>query len=155
MKPFLLLAGLLLATIPATAQTSEVSASANLPAAPALAPAAPDTLAAIHRLFAARRQRRNYIVGGTLVAAAGTAGLVVANRPAESGSSNTGGFGVLAPNNLDVAMVGIVTALVVPAEALLLGGWGHKYEQQVIATWQQQHQLPHAVKRRLKAQYFR
>ena len=153
MKPFLLLAGLLLAASPAPAQTASGPGPAPVPVA-APAPVAPDTLAAIHRLFAAKRRRSNLIVGGTLAAALGFAGVVVANRPAESSSSNGSGFGVVAPNNLDLAMVGIVTALVVPTEALLLGGWGPKYEQQVAAAWQQ-HQLPRAVERRLKARYFR
>ena len=154
MKPFLLLAGLLLAEGSAAAQTASVPGSASVQVA-APAPAAPDTLAAIHRLFAAKRRRGNFIVGGTLAAALGTAGVVVANRPTESSSSNGSGFGVMSPNNLDLAMVGIVTALVVQTEALLLGGWGAKYEQRVATAWQQQHQLPRAVKRRLKARYFR
>ncbi|MGI4759840.1 MAG: hypothetical protein ACRYF0_03980 [Janthinobacterium lividum] len=155
MKALLLLASLLLTGGSVAAQTAPVAASAGLTAAaPTARLAAPDTLAALHRLFATKRQRQGYIVGGTVVAAVGTAGLVVANRPAESGSSNGGEFGVVAPNNLDLAMVGVVAVPVVLAEALLLGGWGHKYEQRVIATWQQQHQLPRSVRRQLKPSYF-
>ena len=155
MKPLLLFAGLLLVGGPGAAQSSPGAAPAVLPTiAPSLRPAAPDTVTALHRLFAAKRRRQGYIVGGTAGAAVGAAGLVVAGRPTEPSSSNGGGLGVIAPNNLDLAMVGIVAVPVVLAEALLLGGWGHKYEQRVIATWQQQHQLPRAVKRRLKPRYF-
>jgi hypothetical protein len=153
MKPLLLLAGLLLAVGRAAAQTPGGPAPAELSAA-TLAPAlaAPDTLAAIQRLFAAKRRRQGYVVGGTAIAAVGTAGLVASNRPADSGGGN--GFGVIAPNNLDLAMAGLVAAPVMLAEALLLGGWEHKYERQVLAAWQQHHQLPRAVKRQLKPQYF-
>lgn len=79
------------------------------------------------------------------------AALDVANRPSDSGQSS--GFGVVSPNNFDVALVGLVTVPVALVEALLLGGWGHKYEQQVIVAWQQQ-QLPRSIKHRLKPVYF-
>jgi peptidoglycan/LPS O-acetylase OafA/YrhL len=151
MKHLFILAGLLAAASPAAAQASAPSTQpAAMLASPA--PAAPDTAAAIHRLFAAKRKRQGYVVGATVVAAVGTAGVVAANRPTDLGTSS--GFGVIAPNNLDLAMVGIVAVPVVLAEALFLGGWGHKYERQVLATWQQQHQLPRAVKRRLAPRYF-
>jgi hypothetical protein len=150
MKHLFLFAGLLGAASPAAAQATYPTAH---PVTVLASPAPiPDTAAAIHRLFAAKRKRQGYVIGATVVAAIGTAGTVVANRPADSGTSS--GFGVMAPNNLDLAMVGVVAVPVVLAEALFLGGWGYKYERQVLATWQQQHQLPRAVKRRLVPRYF-
>jgi hypothetical protein len=150
MKPSLFFAGPLLAGGPAAAQALPSLAFAAPPTAPLTAAAtAPDTAAAIHRLFAARRKRQGYVSGGTVVAAIGTAGPVAANRLAESGGSSE--FGVIAPSNLDLAMVGLVAAPVVLAEALLLGGWGQQYERKALAT---RHQQPRTVKRRLKPTYF-
>jgi hypothetical protein len=59
----------------------------------------------------------------------GTTGVVAANRPANMGSGN--GYGMIGPNNQDLAMVAVVS---VPAEALLLEGSGYEYERQVVAT---------------------
>jgi hypothetical protein len=152
MKTLLLLAALGLASLPATTRAQALGTTPAPALAPlAAAPAGPDTAAAIHRLFAAKRRRQGYVVGGTALVAVGATGVVAANRPADTGSGN--GFGVIAPNNLDLAMVGVVAMPVVLVEALLLGGWGHKYERQVLATWQQ-HQLPRSVKRRLEPRYF-
>lgn len=91
MRYFLLLLALLLAAGPAVAQNPAVAARPDsLPATQA----ATDTAAAIHRLFAAKRKRRDIIAAGLgLSLVAGTVGsLATAKNPSPSGSLlNLGG----------------------------------------------------------------
>jgi len=143
MKPFLLLAGLLLAAGPTAAQTAPGSAPAALPgAAPVMAPAAPDTLAAIHRLFAARRQRRNLIAVGA-VAAAGVGTAVAANHYDRFFS--TADYGKL---------YGLSAVLIIAVDFIANMDYSRKEEQLAVESFQA-HQLSPRLRRRLKARYFR
>jgi hypothetical protein len=122
-------------------------------AAQAMAPNA-DTVAAIHRLFAAKRKVLVPVVGGTvLVAVAGAVVALSAPRPSSGGS----GYGSLGPaldsNAIAATGIGILSVPVVLLEVLCFGGWGQKHEQQAVEAWQQ-HRLPSYITRRLKARYF-
>jgi hypothetical protein len=142
----------ILAVGPVGAQRLPASA---LPDSLLLAQPAPDTAAAIRRLFAAKRKRCGYLVGGTVVTTAVVAGILLsAPQPTPSG----GGFGILVGGGLDsnainAAGVCLVGVPVLMAELLLCGGWGRKNEQRAINAYEA-HQLPSSVKRRLKAKYF-
>jgi hypothetical protein len=138
MKPLLLIAGLLLAAGPATAQAAPVSTLAALPAA------APDTVAALHRLFVAKRKKLLPIVAGTVAADAVVLGVVSATTP-------NGGF-------IDERVVGqvltvVVGGAVVLAEVLFYQQYSPKKEQRAIAAFEA-HRLPRHLKRQLKGRYF-
>jgi len=137
MKPLLLLVGLLLASGPAAAQTPLVPSHAGQPAA---APASPDTLAAIHRLFAGRRQRRNLIAAG----AAGAALVGTAATPPDRFLS-TGDYAKL---------YGLGAAVIIIADFLFGDDYSRKNEQRAVASFEA-HQLAKPLKRKLKARYFR
>jgi hypothetical protein len=139
MKSFLLLVALL----GASGQTrAQISRSAARPDS-LTASAAPDTLTAIHRLFAAKRKRQGYATGATAVVAIATLITLTNNQPARASGSN----------DLDALVGAFVTLPLIPAVAIGFGGWGAKYERQVVEQWQQ-HRLPRQVKRALKANYF-
>lgn len=133
----LLLAGLLVAG-PLVAQTQQAA-----PAAP-LTLAAPDTVAALHRLFAAKRKRQGYATGATALVAVGTLIAINGNQP------------VRGPGNSDLAAAfgALITLPLIPVVAIGFGGWSARYERQVVEEWRQ-HRLPRHIKRTLKAKYFR
>jgi hypothetical protein len=139
MKPLLLFAGLLLASASAAAQTPLVPSLTSQP--PAMqAPAAPDTLAAIHSLFAGRRQRRNLIaVGAAGAALVGTA-VTPTNRFLSTG---------------DYAKVyGLGAAAIIIVDFVFGDTYSRKNEQRAVASFEA-HQLPQPLKRKLKGRYFR
>jgi peptidoglycan/LPS O-acetylase OafA/YrhL len=142
MKPFLLLAGLLLVAGPAAAQAAGVGAAERPVAAPTGSLAAPDTLAAIHRLFAARRQRRNLIAAGA--AGAALAGTAVASTTYDRFFS-TADYGKL---------YGLGAGLIIAVDFIATMDYSRKEERLAVESFQN-HQLSPRLKRRLKARYFR
>lgn len=115
------------------------------PAPLASPPAAPDTVAALHRLFAAKRKKLLPIVAGTV--AADAAGVAIIGATVEGG-----GF-------IDGRIVGQVLTVgagvaVVAAEVLFYTTvYSKRKEQRAIAAFEA-HQLPRHLRRQLKAKYF-
>ena len=151
MKPLLLFVGLLLVGSPGAAQISPVAAPAALPtsapsSAPSrLRPAALDTVAALHRLFAAKRKKLVPIVAGTL--AADVAGIAIIGATVEGG-------GYLDGRVIGQALTGILGVATVSAEVLFYTTvYGKKKEARAVAALEA-HQLPRHLKRQLKAKYF-
>jgi hypothetical protein len=141
MKPQLLLAGLLLASGPAAAQMPVVPSLTGQPVAVQVAaPTTPDTLAAIHRLFAGRRQRRNLIAVG----AAGAALVGTAVTPADRFLS-TGDY---------AKVYGLGAAAIIIVDFVFGDTYSRKNEQRAVASFEA-HQLPQSLKRKLKGRYFR
>jgi len=150
MKMLLLLAALGLASLTATTQAQVLAP----PLAPApLALAVPDTAAALHRLFVAKRRLQGYVVGGTAVVAVGTFIGLASSRP-EPGPSNPN-FAVYSGGNApDLVVNAILTLPTILVAAVAFGGWGHRQEQRALTNWQQQHQLPRQIRRKLRPRYF-
>ncbi|WP_035566906.1 hypothetical protein [Hymenobacter sp. IS2118] len=143
---------LLLATrLPVAAQAAP---AVSLPVvAPALAA---DTIAAIHRLFAAKRKMCAYVAGGTAMVA-GVGAVTALSQPApDTGGGNGFGFGAPGFDERPINALGfvVVGAAVVGLELLTLGGWGQREEARVIMAYQQ-HQLSRRISRRLKPVCFR
>ena len=137
MKTLLLLAALGLACLPATTQAQALLITPEA----THTPAAPDTVAAIHRLFAARRQQRNLVALG----AVGAAGLGTAATPIPNGTFFNRG---------DYAKVyGIGAAAIIAVDFAFGNSHSRKNEQRALDDWQA-HQLPRHLKRQLKARYF-
>ena len=133
MKALLLFAGLLLAAGPAARMATPTLT---------LAASAPDTVAAIHRLFAARRQRRNFIavgaVGGALV---GTA----------AASNHYDRFFTTADYG---KLYGLGALLIVAVDFVATMDYSRREERLAISDFEAQRLSPR-LKRRLKARYFR
>ena len=145
MKPLLLFVGLLLAAGPAAAQAPRVLASPDAVGAPAVAPAAPDTVAALHRLFAAKRKKLVPIVAGTLVA--DVAGIAVIGATVESG-------GLIDGRVVGQVLTGLLGVVAMTTEVLFYSAnYGKKKEELAVAAFEA-HQLPRHLKRQLKAKYF-
>jgi hypothetical protein len=154
MRYFLLFLALLLAAGPAGAQTSlMMTRPDSLP----VAQAAPDTAAAIHRLFAAKRRRQVVVGVATMGAAIGTLAIVSLSNQQPSRSSGSGSSLLSGPlfddQTVAALAVGVITVPVTLGELLLFGGWGKKKEQRVITDWEQR-RLTRFFKRRLKPKYF-
>ena len=120
----------------------------------------PDTAAAIHRLFAAKRKRQVIVSGATFGAAVGAAAVVATRATSKQQPSGGGGFGILTNTGpiLDgpgvaVLAVGVITLPVVLLEAVLFGGWSKKQEQLTIDGWRQ-HKESRFLRHRLKPKYF-
>jgi hypothetical protein len=142
MKPFLLPVLLLAACLSATAQP-------NL-AAPQPRTAA-DTVAAVQRLFMAKRKACNLLVGSTAVVA-GAGALVALSQPAPPRSG--GGFDAGIDGRPIMATLIMVGSLpIIGIELLTCGGWGRRAEQRALAA-AQAHRLPSALQRKLKPAYF-
>ena len=141
MKYFFLLAVLLLAGGPAAAQTPRGATPPNSLASPlAAAPAAPDTVAAIHRLFAARRERSvPFILGAASVVLTG--GVMMGTARSDLRQS-VGGF--------STGLIGLIIMTYGLATAL---DYNKKSEQQAVEDFQM-HKVPRYLKRRLKPKYF-
>ncbi|WP_382315562.1 hypothetical protein [Hymenobacter bucti] len=97
-----------------------------------------DTVAALHRLFASQRRKRSYVVGVTAVVVG--AGLIPDSSP-----------GAIISQRVAVLFLGIP---VLGAELLYYNAFSQKREQRAVAAFEA-HQLPRALRRRLKARYFR
>jgi len=144
MKALLLFAGLLLAAGPAAAQPA-ATVSGTGTAAPTPAAPVPDTVAALHRLFAAKRRKLLPIVGGT--AAAGVAGIALIGATVEGGGQHDGRV-------VGQGLVGILGVLIVGTEVLFYStSYSKDKEQRAVAAFAV-HQLPHHLRRQLKRKYF-
>lgn len=136
----LLLTGLLSSGSP-VAQAQQAAPTTSLAAS-----AAPDTVAALHRLFAAKRKKLVPIVAGTL--AADVAGIAIIGSTVESG-------GFVDGRVIGQALTGILGVVAVGAEVLFYATvYGKKKEARAVAAFEA-HQLPCHLKRQLKAKYFR
>ncbi len=144
MRCFLLSATLLLALLTGRA-AAQVAPPPPRPEAPALAaPAAPtDTVAALHRLFAERRQRRNILVG---VTGALTVGLAI------GAGASTSGQEFISPAGAAI-LVGILGGVVVASELAFFGKYSRKKEQRAVERFQA-HRLDRDLRRKLKPRYF-
>lgn len=130
MRPFLLALLLLLAPGAAVAQAPPAATRPDsLPAAPA----APDTAAAIHRLFAARRAR-SYIITGLLVVP-GVVGFLVDG------------------NSIGTAAYPIAAAPYELANLICHRRYRRKAEARAVLAFQA-HQLSPKIRRKLKPKYF-
>lgn len=146
MKYLLLLLTWLLVAGPAAAQASPVAArpdslraAQTMPGRAAVA-AVPDTVAAIHRLFAARR-KRHIIIAGVIVGAA--AGATIAS------SARTDHF----LNQKEYAkLYGIMAAVAIGIDFLAGTAFSRSEERQAVADFQE-HRLPKYLKRKLKRRY--
>ncbi|TFZ67685.1 hypothetical protein E4631_06825 [Hymenobacter sp. UV11] len=106
--------------------------------------AAPDTVAALHRLFAAKRKRNSHFFIGTLgVAALG--GVVVGTAPST--------WAGLDQAVLGIAIIAFVSLPAIVAETVIALDYNKKSEQQAIESFQAR-KLPRYLKRKMKAKYF-
>jgi hypothetical protein len=125
-----------------TAPATRLDSLRASPASATLPPTATDTVAALHQLFAARRQGRNVLVAGTIL----TLGLyAVINQQAAAPS-------------LSRDFNSLVSLLLIPPlvawEYVHNARYSHKKEEQAI-TALAAHQLPAWVKAQLHTQFFR
>lgn len=104
----------------------------------AVPPAAPDTVAALHRLFASHLRQRRYVVGATA--------LLVGIGAIPSSPRNA-----IIPQRAAVLILGVP---VLGAELFHYNDFNRKREQRAVEAFQA-HQLPRALRRQLKARYFR
>ena len=143
---------------PVFAQTQAPRPPDSLATAGVAAPA-PDTLAAIHRLFAAKRKALRYVIGGTALAA-GVGALIALAAPTDPPVHSGGGFGILTggysadDNALAAIVICVVSVPVMLTEVLFCGGWGRRSERRTVVYFYA-HQLPPYMKRKLKLKYFR
>ena len=147
MKYFFLLAALLLAGGPAAAQTPRgATPPDSLTSSLAAAPAVPDTVAAIHRLFAAKRKRGTLVVAGTAAAILTGASLVASQSPdalfSQADRVKMAGLFVVLPGILIIAV-----------ELIFTSDFSRQSEAQVVEEFRT-HKLPRYLKRRLKPKYF-
>jgi len=139
-KAFVLLAAGLLASESAAGQAPRLAGQPSALASQAL-PAAPDTAAALHRLFAARRQRRNLIAIGSVGAAmVGTA--TMPTKPSDI--LTTGDYAKL---------YGLGAAAIILVDFVFGDEYSRKNEQRAVASFEA-HRLSRHLKRRLRARYF-
>lgn len=145
MKHVILLIYLLVASNLASAQAPHsVARSDSLAPAVAAAPAVPDTVAALHRLFAAKRRKLAFILIGT--ATAELVGQTVV------GTTVPGG-GIIDDRAITQFAVALLTVPVVVAEVLFYAQYNQKHEARAVEDFQL-HRLPRHLRRQLKAKYF-
>ncbi|QKG57034.1 hypothetical protein GKZ68_10580 [Hymenobacter sp. BRD128] len=142
MKHFFLFVVLLLATLQVAAQVSSRAARPDSLTAPlAATPAAPDTMAAIHRLFVHKRRLCLVVLGANL--GLGTASYL---------------DGIHSNDPVGVGLTYILVAPIFAATTLgiLLGSaqYSHRREVRVLRAFEV-HQLPQRIKAQLKPRYFR
>jgi peptidoglycan/LPS O-acetylase OafA/YrhL len=144
MKHRFLLVALLLASRPGFAQPRRPAARPDTLAMEPATPA-PDTVAALHRLFAAKRKKLLPIVAGTV--AADALGIAVVGATVDS-------RGWVDSRALGQALVGVLGVVAVGTEVLFYTAtYSRKKEQRAVAAYEA-HQLPRHLKRQLKARYF-
>lgn len=119
-----------------------------------------DTLRALHRLFAGRRQRRDYLLVGTMLTTAagvGIAGSAPGPAPSQAGSGFTVGpfdGDIIDERKLSMVVIGLFGTAVVASEVLFFHQYSQKREQRAVAAFQA-HRLPESLRRKLKPRYFR
>ena len=135
----------LLLALCSTAAAAQTTRPVIMPA-PLAAPAVPpDTVAALHRLFAAKRRKLLPIVAGTAVASA--AGIALIGATVEGGGQHDGRVA-------GQGLVGILGILTVGTEVLFYStSYSKDKEQRAVAAFAA-HQLPQHLRRQLKAKYF-
>lgn len=167
MKHLLLFLALLLAGASATAQVSHSAARPDSLTVPlATAPAAPDTVAALHRLFKSRRHRRNFLAAGLSTGLlVGTVGLSLDDASGTTSFRNIMDLDSAPGHPGSSTGTGQATATsgwlwcVVPAgpllvlDYLLYARYSRKKEARAVADWQA-HRLPTHLRRQLKPRYF-
>jgi hypothetical protein len=112
-------------------------------AAQAMAPNA-DTVAAVHRLFAAKRTRTLHFAIGT-VGVAAIGGVLIGTAPS--------GWDGLGQAVLGATLVALVALPAVVAEAVTAAGYNKKSEWRTVEEFHA-HKLPRYLKRKLKPKYF-
>ena len=133
-----LLAALLLLGRPAAAQTP------TRPDSLAVSAPAPDTAAALHRLFAAKRQvNKSFLVGALGITVAG--GAVIRTARSDFSGISQSATGIL------IELTGLVA---VTMELFRPLDYREKKEQRAMADFRA-HKLPRYLKRKLKPKYFR
>ncbi|MVN75163.1 hypothetical protein GO988_02360 [Hymenobacter sp. HMF4947] len=110
----------------------------------ALVAPAPDTVAAIHRLFAAKRKRNSHFFVGT-VGVIAVGGVVIGTA-----SSSWDGLAQAALGAVIIAFVGLPA---LTAETITALNYNKKSERQAVEDFQA-HKVPRYLKRRLKPAYF-
>ncbi len=144
MRCYLLLLVLLLAGQAVFAQDRPPVSQPDSAVAGVPAPAAPDTVAALHRLFADRRRRRNFIVGYTGVV---TLGAIVASGAETSNSS-------IVPPAAVATIFGILGGVAVAGELAFFSKYSRQKEQRTVDDFQA-HRLDWGLRRKLKPRHFR
>ena len=140
----LLFASLLVTSVSGTAQ-GQVPAGAD---STLTAASSADSVAAVHRLFAAKRKACGLVIGGTATVT-GIGALSVLNGPSPARNS----FGGIDGRPIMATMIVIAALPVMGAELLFCGGWGRREEARAIAALQA-HQPPRYLQRKLKPKYF-
>ena len=144
MKAFILLFALLASGSAAGQAPRPPARSDSLTAPLATSLAAPDTVAAIHRLFVAKRKKNSRFFAGTLgVTAIG--GVVTGTAP-----SSWDGLGQAV---LGVAIIALVSLPALTVEAITALDYNKKSERQAVEDFQA-HKVPRYLKRKLKPKYF-
>ncbi|NML65202.1 hypothetical protein HHL22_08305 [Hymenobacter sp. RP-2-7] len=134
MRHFLLLLVLLLASLDACAQLNPAGTTQPQPAGPA-----PDTVAALHRLFAAKRAKRDALAVLSLVIA-GTTGYAATQSYSLS--------------DISIAYGTTIGALSIGGIALAYySQYSRRREQEALEAFKS-HQLAKELKRKLKRRYF-
>ncbi|MGI4737285.1 MAG: hypothetical protein ACRYG7_19135 [Janthinobacterium lividum] len=168
MEKLYLFIALLLAVLPATAQSSLAAARSDWPLATQATPsvaaqtpltAASDTVAAIHRLFAKRRLRRSLIASG--LGAGALVGAVSSgasgggsNSHGSSGYGGFGGAGVRFDGADYLLLYAIVAAPLILLDFVVYANYSRKREAWVVEEFQA-HRLPAKLRHKLKPRYFR
>jgi len=158
MRCFLLLL-LLFAGNAAFAQARSPVSRPDSAVAGALGPAAPDTLAAIHELFATRRRQQTFGALG-IVVATGAAIAFISASAHSSGSGGGGAYGINFPgpgnddSNITSLGVGILAIPTLAGELLFFDRYNRKHERQAVKDCRA-HKLPKPLIKKLKPKYFR
>jgi hypothetical protein len=104
---------------------------------------APDTVAAIHRLFAAKRRKLAFMLLGT--AAAEVTGQIIVGSTVQSG-------GIVDARSIDQFSVIALAVPVALIQVLCYARYNEEHEQRTVAAWQV-HRLPRYVQHALKAKH--
>ncbi len=153
MKPFLLLLVLLISTGAAMAQAPPAARPDSLIAVQA----APDTVAAIHRLFARRRLRRNLIA--TSLGAGALVGAAISASSTHDGGSNSSSGGSFVGAGISFDGSDYLILYAIPAVPLILldfviyANYSRKRERWVVEEFVA-HRLSTRLRRKLKPRYF-
>lgn len=150
MRSFLWLLALL-AAAPALAQTTPPPTDAARVTTPTTGAA--DTIAALHRLFAARRKLRTVITSGLAVSTALGFALAATPAPIPHSPGFGGGLNISTGNIIGVGTI-VASVPALGVELLYLHRYSRRREAEAVAAFQT-HQLTQRLRRRLKPKYFR
>lgn len=159
MRCYLLLLVLLLAGQAAFAQDRPPVSQPDSAVAGAPAPAAPDTMAALHRLFAKRRRQQTFGALGIVAGTGAAIGLISAFAHS-SGGGGGGAYGITFSgsgnddSNITSLGVGILAIPVLAGELLYFDRYNRKREREAGSAFEA-HQLPKWLRHSLKSKFFR